>query len=397
MAPRVNRPSSSKSKFAYKPRTAETVKERSERKGGRFDSIFKSGADEFRCKVGDNQIRILQPTWDDHDHYAYEIWVHNRIGPDNSTYLCPRKMGSGKCPICAAEKEAKDSGEEEEAKALAVSQRYVCWILDRDGDEEIPLLYSMSFTQDRDLAGLCYNKRTGQVLLIDHPDEGYDVLIRRNGQGLNTKYIFSIDRSSTSISDDSKKVDKILEYIHENPVPTMLSVKSSDYLSQVLSGTAEKDEDADDEEEVKPRKRGGREEDGEDEEIEADRKSSRKALKKDEEDEAPFDDEEEEKPRRRPSRDEDEEEEEKPRKRKPVDDDEEEEKPRSRRRDDEEDEEERPRKHHSRTLDGDDEPAPRKKPASRRDDDEDDATDEEPEEADGEEEERPRRRAVGRR
>jgi hypothetical protein len=106
-----------KSGFVYKGRSAESVKERAEQTGGRFDSLFKSGTDTFTPHVGENIVRILPPTWDS-EHFGYPIWVHSRIGEDNSSYLCLRKMKNKECPICAAAKEAKDDNEADEAKAL---------------------------------------------------------------------------------------------------------------------------------------------------------------------------------------------------------------------------------------------------------------------------------------
>jgi hypothetical protein len=243
----------SRSSFNYKPRNEEDVKKRSERSGGRFDSLYKGGFDVWRPKVGDNLIRILPPTWDDHEHYGYDIWVHAYVGADSSSYLCLNKMGKGHCPMCAAAKEAKDAGEEDEAKALAPKNLVVCWILDRDEDSTTPVLYGMSWAMDRDIAALCHNKRTGKILLIDHPDDGYDITIKRQGQGLKTKYFgMAVDRDSTPICDDTDEQEKVLELIQENPIPSILNYYDEDYLEKVLAGTASassKDEDLDDDEE----------------------------------------------------------------------------------------------------------------------------------------------------
>ena len=295
--------SKARSSFVYKPRSADQIKGRANRKSSKFDSIFKQGFDTYRPKQGDNLFRYLPPTWDDSDHYGYTAFVHRNIGPDNATYLCPRKMLNKPCPICEAQKEAKDAGESEEATALTVGERVISWVIDRDADDpEKPLIYDMSWTQDRDIVSLCLNERTGEILMIDHPDKGYDVTIKRTGTGLKTKYFgYAIAREDSPIADSEKAQDEILEYIKENPIPDTLNFFDYDYLKGVLSGTvAEKDSELDkkeDEDETPPA-----------------RKSSRRAAAEEEE-EAPF-----EKPTRRgPRRDEEESyEEEDPPPRKPA-------------------------------------------------------------------------------
>ena len=240
--------SRARNSFVYKPRTADQIKSRATRQGGKFDSIFKSGFDTFRCKVGDNLIRYLPPTWDDHEHYGYTIWVHQRIGPDDSTYLCPRKMLNKACPVCEAAKESKAAHEDEEAKALEPKERVVSWILDRDADDpEKPLLYDISWTMDRDIVSLCVNDRTGEILMIDNPNKGYDVTIKRYGTGPHTKYSgFAIARDDSPIHEDEKIQDEILDYIMSNPIPSVLNFYDYDYLERVISGTLPaKDEDLD--------------------------------------------------------------------------------------------------------------------------------------------------------
>lgn len=237
--------SKSKSGFQYKPRTADQVKNRANRKGGSYDSIFKSGFDTFTPKQGDNLIRYLPPTWDDSEHYGYTVYVHNNIGPDNASYLCARKMLNKPCACCEAMKEAKDAGEADEAKALNYSERIVSWILDREGDDpEKPVIYNQSWTQDRDVTALCVNERSGEILMIDHPDTGYDVAFKRQGTGLKTKYYgWQIERHDSSISENQKTQDQILDYVNDNPIPSTLNFYDYDYIKGVLSGKVAKDDE----------------------------------------------------------------------------------------------------------------------------------------------------------
>lgn len=396
MIQRINKGHSGASKgrssgFSYKPRSEKNVKDRAEQTGGKFDSIFLPGFDSFRPKVGDNAIRILPPTWEgDHEHYGMDIWVHGFVGPENGSYLCLSKMKNKPCPICDAARETKDAGEAEEAKKLEAKRRVLVWILDRDGeDPDKPILYSMGWTTDRDIAALCHNKKTGKVLLIDHPDEGYDIQFKRKGtKATNTEYYgWQVDRDSSPICDKSKTQEEVLEFITENPLTDVLKYFDGAYLQKVMDGTTEqRDEDADDEEEDRPRGKRGDDDDEEEE------KSSRRSRDADD------DDQEEEKPRRR--RDDDEDEEEKPRERvrarRSDDDDDEDEKTSKRRRDDDDDDEEEEKSSRSKK---DDDEEDDEHPRSRRGKDDDEEEDERPSKSkksrgddDEEEEERPRSR-----
>jgi gp32-like DNA binding protein len=368
--------------FVYQSRDSKTVKDRATQTGAVFDSIFKSGFDVFKPKGGTNSIRFLPPTWEDPEHFGYDIWVHGYVGSDNSSYLCPNKMKNKPCPICEAQKEAKDAGEDDEAKKLTPRKRTVAWLIERDGDTDMPQLYAMSWTVDRDIAVLCNNEKTGKVLEIDHPEKGYDVSFKRKGDGLKTEYYgFNIDRDDSPIEDKEKKQDEILAYIEENPIPSVLKFYSEDHLRKVIEGTAASEDDDDkgrrgrrrkddDDEDDKPRGRGRGKDDDDDSE---DDKPRGRGRGKDDDDDA-----EDDKPRGRRGRDDDDDsEDDKPRGRgrKDDDDDAEDDKPRSRRgRDDDDDsEDDKPRSRRGRDDDDDGEDdKPRGRGRDKDDDDEDD-------------------------
>jgi hypothetical protein len=396
MIARVGKKNSSggSSGFKYKKRTAESVKKRADQSGGNFDSPVKSGFDMWRPKSGENVIRILPPTWDDFDHYGYDVFMHRFIGSDSSNYICANKMKGKHCPACAEAKSAKDGGEDDEAKALAFQKRCWVWIIDRDDKSETPQIWDMSWAQDRDIAGLSHFK-SGKVLLIDHPDDGYDIIVKKTGSGLKTKYHFNIERDASPISDDDDKQEEILNFIQENPIPTTLNFFSAEHIEKKLAGTTEeKDRDLDDDEdEDKPRKKRAGRRDADEDEDEAPKKKKKRPVEDDEdEDETPRrrrksedDEDEDDAPKRKKKRvdpDEDEDEDERPKKkRKPdPDEDEDEERPKKKKRpvEDDEDEDERPKKK-KRPAEDDDEDeddAPKKK--KRRDPDEDEDEDERP-------------------
>lgn len=235
--------------FHYQERSVDQVRRQAERQTGRFDSPVKKDFDIWRCKGGENTIRILPPTWENPEHYAYRVWMHRFIGSDGSSYLCPRKMLGKPCAICDAERDARDAGEQEEAKDLAVAPQWACWMLDRDGDDpERPQVFIMSDFMDKDIVSITYNSKRGDALRVDHPEEGYDLSIRRTGQGLKTKYSgYQFDREPTPALDDPGALADVLEFITANPIPDVLNFYDNSYLENVLQGTTDRGSKDDDE------------------------------------------------------------------------------------------------------------------------------------------------------
>lgn len=233
-------PRQSRTGFVYRERPVEALKERAERSGSRYDSIYKAGFDTWKPKPGNNLIRFLPPTWDNADHFSLMINVHSYIGPDQGSYLCLHKHFGKPCPICYAADDARRSGDEEEAKQVEVKERALTWIIDRNGDDPTkPLLYQMSWSQDRDIAALCRDPQTGAPLWIDHPDLGYDLSFQRTGTGMkNTRYLgYQIVRQSSHIANDMRVQDEIIQYCIDNPLPTVLQFYPAEYLEKALLGT----------------------------------------------------------------------------------------------------------------------------------------------------------------
>jgi hypothetical protein len=227
-----------KPRFEYKERSVESLKQRAERTGGKFDSIYKGGYDTWKPRQGDNLIRFLPPTWDNADHYGYTIWTHGFVGPEQGSYLCLYKMQGKPCPICEASNAARQAGDEEEQKHLTATERILTWVLNRDGEDPAkPLLFQMSRTQDRDILALCHNRRTRAVLWIDNPDVGYDVTFQRTGTALNTRYFgYQIARDASPLNNDVRVQNGILEFISDNPLDAVLQFYPADYIRKALMG-----------------------------------------------------------------------------------------------------------------------------------------------------------------
>lgn len=283
--------------FRYQERSVDQVRRQAERQTGRFDSPVKKDFDIWRPSGGENNIRILPATWENAEHYAFKVWMHKFIGSDGSSYLCPRKMLGKPCAICDAERDARDAGENDEAKDLTAQPQWVCWMLDRGGDnQERPMLYFMSDVMDKDIVSLTYNSRRGDALKVDHPEVGRDLTIRRTGQGLKTRYGgFRFDPDATPVLDDATAMNEVLDFIEENPIPSVLNYYDNAYLENVISGTtARSDNDQGDEGQDNEGQDDGGDDGGDDRGADDNPRSRRKPLRSrqrdNQDDEVPFDD-----------------------------------------------------------------------------------------------------------
>ena len=254
-----------KKKFVYQKRDIGTMKKRAEG-NNKYDSFYENGVEVYKVQ-DDNCIRILPPTFDDATHYGMDLYVHYSIGADEAAYLCPEKMLGKKCPICDEMRKAHKEGDKEYANELKPKTRVLVYIIDRAKEDDGPKVWSMPPTVDSNIAALCMDKRTNEVLSIDDPEDGFDVDFERTGKGKKgTKYKgIKIARKSSLMLDDEGTLDETLDFITENPLDTILKIYSYDHIKNVFSGISdendeleEEPEEIEEEVEEKPRFRNKR-------------------------------------------------------------------------------------------------------------------------------------------
>jgi len=233
------------SKFKYKARTPEQVEKRLNRTGGSFQGFLHDDYKTFKPAVGDNFIRFLPPTWDDAEHWGYEVHVHYGVGPDRASVLCLSKMENKRCPICEARDAARKAGDEEAAKELAPRLQVVSWVMNMRDTAAGPMLWSIGFRMDSDFIKLTRDRESGELLQIDNPEEGYNVSFQREGTTqTTTRYSgFQTSRKPSAIE------ESWLEYVVAHPVPTTFVHRTYEEVKALFEGADNKGED---EEEKKP-------------------------------------------------------------------------------------------------------------------------------------------------
>ena len=244
--------------FTYQKRTKDDLKERANMKGSNYDTYIKPKFKQWKPKDGKNIIRVLPPTWGDARHYGLDIYVNFNIGADNQAYLSLSKHAKGDDPIAEAKREAQKEGEKELAKKLSPSQRILYWIIDRNDEDEGPLLWAAPFTFDKSLSNLCIDEDTKDVIFIDNPDNGRDVRFYKEGTGLLTKYDPSKMKvlAESSLAEDEGLQDEWLEFITDNPLPEVLNFYDYDHIKASFDGqVGGRDDDAETDEKPVVRKR----------------------------------------------------------------------------------------------------------------------------------------------
>jgi len=222
--------------YQYVPRTDAQVEKRSNQSASKYVGIIKDEFLVFGARKDDNAIRILPPTWENPEHYGYDVWVHFGVGPDRGQVLCLSKMRRQPCPICEFQLKA-ESDSREDADDYKPRRRVLVWLVERKTEaekkstEENPQAWAMPWTVDRDISKICKDREDGHLYLIDHPDSGYDIFFDKSGEKELTKYTgFALSRRESSVN------PAYIDFIVKNPLPTILQWRNYDEVKYLFEG-----------------------------------------------------------------------------------------------------------------------------------------------------------------
>lgn len=238
--------------FEYAGRSSEDNSRRAKQSSGRYDSYLIEQLPYFSPKAGEHCIRII-PWLNGKDpefkelvekwgsHWGIDLIWHRNVGPDKGTYLCLDKMLGEPCPPC-------DVWREESEEDLKPSDRVLCWLIDRDDEKTGPKLWAMPLANSKDISAVSQVKgrsgEEGALLLIDHPEDGYDVYFDVEGEKDRTRYKrFEVARDPSPLHENDKKMKAWLSYVKDHRLPDLLKFYDADYLEKMLSGQISKEDD----------------------------------------------------------------------------------------------------------------------------------------------------------
>lgn len=191
-------------------------------------------------EVGENRVRFMPP-WTEEgpnaNDFTREVYIHWNVGPEEKgvTFPCPVKTPHGpdiSCPVCLFVKQLRstdDAADQEVAAETAAKQRFysnivdlknpeytsqdvVDWKAKNQGESECPFLPG-----DTKIQVFSYGPMIFKDLLdifndnIDITDlqTGWDVVIKREGKGRQTKYRVRLDSAKGECAFKFKSKDPI--------------------------------------------------------------------------------------------------------------------------------------------------------------------------------------------
>lgn len=214
--------------------------------------LKKSGnynTDYDKLEKGKNVRRVLPPKGDN-DVFWSEGFLHFGLGSDGKkTVTCLETYGEGKkCPICQYVEELKKSKNKED-KQLAdrirrVKRTYIA-VLNRDAEEEKPLVLPVGQTIMKQIVDLICDPDYGDITDFE---EGRDITITKSGSGLNTEYSV-IAKPKTTVASEDFTAEELDEELPD--LDALFVRKSPEELQAILDGddedSSDDDEDEDDE------------------------------------------------------------------------------------------------------------------------------------------------------
>ena len=164
----------------------------------------------FTPKEGRSIIRIM-PEVGEMEFFFQEVGRHYM--PDKKIFYCPSFTSCGEleCPVCEIVQELYKSGDEA-SKALIgqirVRRQYWMNVIDRDAEDRGPLIYTPGVMVFGAIKNVINDPDYGDIM---DEDDGVDVVVTREGKGLETSYEVLMRRKAAPLSDDPDQIDEWMD------------------------------------------------------------------------------------------------------------------------------------------------------------------------------------------
>jgi hypothetical protein len=223
---------------------------------GKYKNIFKEGTDVklWKCTEDFHSLDII-PFLAGKNHpqekpgtatYLVDLWVHQRVGPNEDSYVCPARNYSERCPICEYANTLRSQGaSDEEIRAISPKRRVVynvvCYDTAKEEQKGVQIWEASHFLTEKNFLAISRSPRGGGFIPFADPDDGKTVSFTREGSGINTKYLgFQFSDRDYVISDETLDEARVLD--------DLIHVPSYEELKEVFfQGDEEAAEGLDDE------------------------------------------------------------------------------------------------------------------------------------------------------
>jgi hypothetical protein len=158
-------------------------------KRDRVEQERTGGTGFWKPASGENRIRIM-PAWDEAtDAFWFRTGTHFNVGPDEKPVPCPEESGvADTCFLCRKSKQLSkgDEDERDEGEAIGCRPGFLMSIVDYAHAEDGVQVWRCGITAYRQIRKLWLNDdEYGDMTDLA---DGYDILVGRAGEGINTKY-----------------------------------------------------------------------------------------------------------------------------------------------------------------------------------------------------------------
>lgn len=175
--------------------------------------------------------------------YAYnlDIWVHKKVGPGESTVICPSKNYGKSCPLCEAADKAYKDNDQENAKALKASRRVYYNVIDMaDPDEGLEVFDVSHYYFEKELIGSASRKgENGQMVRFADPDNKYGKIVKFYGEKEKVGTFESMKFKDFDFVE--RKID-VNDFIEDAvSFDELLTLHSYDEIMAIMTGVDEED------------------------------------------------------------------------------------------------------------------------------------------------------------
>lgn len=182
-------------------------------------------------------LRLLPPSDPSGSAFFVKTDHYKLVSEENkpTAMPCRDRHADGDCSICLATERLASTGDKGDAKIadkIKASSRWYVQAYVKGLEEQGPKLIGLSrTTADKISEIMSMQEDTGEGLLND-PDEGAWLLVKRKGSGLGTRY--DVQVSGKAISLDELRPAWTEEFIEDVPAATRLKVQADDDMVEAL-------------------------------------------------------------------------------------------------------------------------------------------------------------------
>ena len=191
----------------------------------------------FNTVDGDNQIRIVPPLSDDKHAslWGLEVWTYfiaNKSIVSNKTF-----NSNNRDPVQEYFFNIRES-QPDEARKFKGTKRHLMFVLDLNDGREKLKLWAAPPTLVDEFIRLAKNRRTGELIPLEDPEQGRVIFFTKTGSGINTKYSgVEVDPEPSPIQEELADELETFE--------DMLIILSEDEMDSIVSTARNGEESTD--------------------------------------------------------------------------------------------------------------------------------------------------------